>query len=94
MRGLNKWVWKKKGLAAAVALMPVWEKCVIRRTVNSHIPFIGGDPVGQNILPAIRKIVRCWLTVEEQRQYNLFSAPPLANLIDRQPNGGCVWRMD
>jgi hypothetical protein len=94
MRGLNKWVWKKKGLEAAVALLPVWEKCVIRRTVNSHIPFVDGKPIGENIPPAIRRLVPCRFTAEEQRQYNLFAAPPLANLIDRREGGGCVWRMD
>lgn len=94
MRGLNKWVWKKKGLEAAVALLPVWEQNVIRRTVNSRIPFIDGKRIGDNIPPAIRRVVTCRFTAQEQRQYNLFAAPPLANLVKPTKGGGCVWQMD
>lgn len=97
LRGLNKWVWNKKGLDSlgmAVSLMSVWEQCVIRRTVNSRIPFIDGKLVGENIPPAIRKVVLCTFTPLEQRQYNMFAAPPLANLVEKIPSGGCVWHMD
>lgn len=93
-RGLNQWVWKKRSLEAAVALLPIWFKTVIRRTVNSQIPFDGGKRVGENIPPAIRRVVTCRFTAQEQRQYNLFAAPPLANLVERTKGGGCVWRMD
>lgn len=94
MHGLNKWVWKRKGLEAAVALLPVWEQNVIRRTVNSRIPFEDGKRIGDNIPPAIRRLVTRRFTAQEQRQYNLFAAPPLANLVERTKGGGCVWRMD
>ncbi|KUL90693.1 hypothetical protein ZTR_00025 [Talaromyces verruculosus] len=96
LRGLNRWVWNTKDdpLRTAVSLMTVWQECVIRRTVNSRIPFIDGNLIGENIPPAIRKVVTCSFTPIEQAQYNSFSAPPLANLVERTAKGGCVWRMD
>lgn len=63
MRGLNKWVCKKEDIEAAVTLSPVWEQNVIRRTVNSRIPFVDGKRADDNI----HRVVTCRFTAQEQR---------------------------
>ncbi|KAI7968163.1 hypothetical protein EIK77_010333 [Talaromyces pinophilus] len=97
-KGLKKWVWDRSNLsssAKALALMPIWKRCVIRRLVTSKIPLHTGPLIGDHIPPAIRKIVSVQFGAKEQEQYNLLAAEPLQTLVFFNDRAGkAMWRAD
>lgn len=54
--GIDKWIFNDPeviGAAVGLAIQPIWLRCVIRRTLNSRIPFRSGRQVGEKIPSAL-----------------------------------------
>jgi hypothetical protein len=76
--GLRKHVFGNRaldGIAKGLALRPIFERCVIRRSLSSRIPFHTGKEIGDTIPVQITRGLSVKLSQFEQALYNRRQVP-------------------
>jgi hypothetical protein len=84
--GLRRHVFQNKdlpGISKGQALLPIWKRCVIRRTLQSCIPFHSGNQIGDTIPVAISKTVKVQFSEFEKLTYDRQAEPILEKLYVR-----------
>ncbi|KAM5448074.1 hypothetical protein MaudCBS49596_005660, partial [Microsporum audouinii] len=94
-RAMDSFVWHKNvsSSTAGARLAKVWEKCLVRRTLTSRIPFNTGAVIGEDIPATQHKVVTAAFSDAEQTRYDAITKPLYRKLMRKLPNGKLVWNM-
>ena len=71
----------------------MWEKCLVRRTLSSSIPFEDGKKIASDIAPSQNRIVKAPMTAPEKALYDKETPPLYRKLVRKMRNGKLVWDM-
>ena len=78
---------------AGFRLGQVWERCLIRRTFSSKLPFDDGQMIGSAIPPTMTKVYDLKLNSLERAKYDEETAQYYRKLMRPLPNGRVGWNM-
>lgn len=78
---------------AGLCLGKVWEHLLIRRSLNSRIPFRDGQKIGDMIPPCFRRSLKLHFTQPEQEQYKVWSRQIAHRMVTKLRDGRLVWNM-
>jgi SNF2 family DNA or RNA helicase len=71
----------------------IWQKCLLRRTFASSIPFINGTSIGSEIPATVSSRIELSFTAEEQQKHDVLYHKNIKNLPRRMRNGKIGWNM-